>query len=473
MISKQPINYPPPEIPFPFGVPFQMKLLKLLMLDGGLVDEAMRHLQPHYFETPELRWVCQRVQDYNNAYGGVPSIEVLRQISKYEQKLGHTLVPVLEQMDAANLQEEKFLKDHFLDWVKQNLFHQSFREATGLWNNGKRQDAIDHMQKKMEEVERVFWEKHDDEWLMSNIGQRQLAREHAWEDQIKPAIPTGIHQLDLILDGGLSPGELGIWIAYAKGGKSTLLMNHGAQAARFYKRVMHVILEGSKDLIANRYDAFFSQQAYGQVKKGGMDGAAYSALVQEYKILKDKILLVPMLDKWDYSILDLDARLKHYKRAHGWVPEMIIVDYGDLMHGRNGPYAAPWMSERDCFRDLKLISNRGFAVWTASQAQRPTTKSYNEHIHEIQVAQIAGGIEKVRVADFVGSINMTLEEKAGGLARLWAEVYRDNAAGKVIPLNTNLNHMAFVGVDAVQPSEHVHPGPVQKGIGLGYQTKGA
>ena len=472
MVTKQPVTHEPPDVPFPFGVPFQMKLLKLLMLDGGLVDEAMRHIQPHYFETPELRWCCQRLQDYHKAYGGLPTIDVLRQLAVHELKLSGTLHPVLDQMDQVHLQEEQFLKDHFLDWVKQNVFHQSFREATGLWNNNKRQEAIDHMQKRMEEVEKVHWEKYDDEWLYDAAGQRELAREHAWEDQIKPSIPTGIPGVDQVLDGGLAIGELGIWIAYSGHGKSTLLMNHGAEAARYGKRVAHFILEGSRSLIANRYDAYHSQIAYGLVKKGQMGGAAYQHMMQEYQFLKRRVLLIPLLEKWDYTILDIDARLKHYKRTHGWVPEMVIVDYGDLLHGRSPPYAAPWMSERDCFRDLKLLSNRGYAVWTASQAQRPTAKNYDITEHLIKIAQIAGGIEKVRVADFVGSINMTVQEKnETKQARLWCEKYRDAAAGKVVHVPMDLSMMTFGG-DVVHPSEHVHHGPSvgKQGIKMGYVT---
>jgi KaiC/GvpD/RAD55 family RecA-like ATPase len=473
-VAKQPVAYTPPDVPFPFDVGFQLKLLKMIMMDGGLVEEAMRHVQPHFFETPELRWVCGKVQDYYKTYGGVPTLDVLRQVSKFDKTQG-TLHPVLDQMHAVHLQEEQFIRDQFLDWVRQNIFHQSFREASGLWNNGKRQEAIDHMQLRIEEVQRVHWEKFDDEWLFDNAGTRELAREHAWDDQIKPAIPTGIDGVDQVLDGGLSPGELGIWIAYSGGGKSTLLMNHGAEAARFGKQVAHFILEGSRDLIANRYDAYFSKQAYGLVKKGQMGGKAYAEMMSEYQFMKRRLLLVPLLEKWDYSVLDIDARLKHYKRAFGWKPDMIIVDYGDLLHGRSGPYAAPWMSERDAFRDLKLLSNRGYAVWTASQAQRPTSKNWDITEHLIKTSSIAGGIEKVRVADFVGSINFTLQEKnETKLTRLWCEKYRDAASGKQVIVSMDLATMSFNGQLPEAP-QHVHSGPQFKttGIPLGYVEKPA
>ncbi len=460
----------PPDVPFPFDANFQMKLLKMISMDGGLVDEAMKHVQPHYFSTPELRWIAQQFVAYYQRYSGVPSIAVLQQLVNTVPKLKPTVDPLLYAMHTSHLQEGDFIKDKFLDWIRQCIFHRSFKEATSLWNNNKRDDAISLMQSRMEEMQRVHWETMDDGWLMEGAGARELARAEGFEDQLNFPISTSLPGVDQVLDGGLSPGELGIWIAYAKGGKSTLLMNHGAESARQYRPVLHFVLEGSRALVENRYDSYFSQWKYSDVKKGKMGGQAYKAMMQEYQTLHRQVLVCALLEKWDYSILDIDARLKHYRRMYGWKPEMIIIDYGDLLHGRSPPYQAPWMSERDCFRDMKLLSNRGYAVWTASQAQRPQGKNYDVDEHIIKVAQIAGGIEKVRVADFVGSINMTADEKQNGVARLWQEIYRDNEAGKLTYTKCDLSRMTLTGEIPI-PSAHMAQGASTHSMnGLGYST---
>ena len=457
-----------PDVPFPFGIHFQVKLLKLILMDHGIVVEALEQLKPQYFETPELRWVCHQIQQYFNAYGALPNIEVLRQYARqHDEKLTATLPAVLEQLDRTGVEEEAWIKDNFLEWVRQNVFHLSFREATALWNQGRRTEAIDHMRQKLDSVSEVQWKQHSHVWVAESYHQRALHREILQDEGRNPAIPTGVDVLDkTVLEGGLSPGELGIWIAYAKGGKSTMLMNHGATAAQGFKKVAHFVLEGSADLIVNRYDTFFAREAYHKVKFGTLDNAAHQRARHEYDQLKEKIVVIPLLEEWDYTILHIEAELRHLKRTRGWVPDLIIIDYGDLVSGRQRPYQAPWMSERDAFRDMKLLANRGFAVWSASQARRPDTKNFDVSAQCIKTSQIAGGIEKVRVADFIGSINATVEEKTQGLARLWAEMYRDNAAGKEIQVMTDINQMRFVGIDAKQPSVHVHSGPavVKKAI---------
>jgi hypothetical protein len=75
------------------------------------------------------------------------------------------------------------------------------------------------------------------------------------------------------------------------------------------------------------------------------------------------------------------------------------------------------------------LANRGYAVWSASQAQRPEKGAEND-AHWLHARQIADCYEKVRVADFLGSLNITNEERIAKVMRLYAELYRDNEADK-------------------------------------------
>jgi hypothetical protein len=61
---------------------------------------------------------------------------------------------------------------------------------------------------------------------------------------------------------------------------------------------------------------------------------------------------------------------------------------------------------------------------------------------------VSESLEKVRVADFIGTINVSYSEEAQGKARLFAELYRSGKKGIMIPVNTDLARMKFgVGVD--------------------------
>lgn len=438
----QPVSEP---IVFPFGVEFQIKLIKVLMLDNA-GDLIMYQVKPSYFESVELRWIYAEMFKYFEAYNSMPTWMVLKQLAyqSADPKFRPTIIQMLEYQEHLIVQDETWIRSKILEWIRQNIFHSAFKETKLLWDNGKRELAMDHMAKKMETINEAIWKKVDRAWFFEELGQREARRIHL--SSSPNSIVTGIPDLDKVMCGGLSPGELGIWIAYAKGGKSSLLMNHGAVAVRAqFKKVLHIVLEGSVSLIENRYDSWFSDSYYSSLKSGGLDSNRYNQLWTEYLHLKNKLIIRGFTEQWDYSILNVEEELKTIRKQYGWIPDLIIIDYGDLLQGRSKPYSSPWMSERDAFRDMKLLANRGFAIWTASQAQRPDTKNYDVVENLIKVNQIAGGIEKVRVADFIGSINATLEEKGKGIARLFAEAYRDNEAGKVIYINSDLSKMKMGG----------------------------
>jgi hypothetical protein len=62
----------------------------------------------------------------------------------------------------------------------------------------------------------------------------------------------------------------------------------------------------------------------------------------------------------------------------------------------------------------------------------------------VRSEHIADAIGKVRVADFYGSINRTIQEKEQDRARLFAEDYRKGEAGRVIEVATDYGHGRFV-----------------------------
>jgi replicative DNA helicase len=452
-----------PQAPFPFGPEFQLKLLKLLLVDDGTVDVVLHHLKPQFFSTPDMRWTFSEIWTYWAHYGRVPTLDVLRHLAQQKgEQLTPTILLLVDQLQHTGLSDHEWLKEQLVDWARANHFYATFKDAQALWNHGKRQEAMDFMHHRMDQLQEVMWKHKERSFLAKELSQRQQLREKKFQEygETGDAISTGIPDLDKVMGGGLSPGELGIWIAYAKGGKSTMLLNHAAVAASLYKRVVHFVLEGSTQQVQDRYDAFFARRDYWAVKTGQMDKQAYKDLFHYYQtIVRDHLVVIGLLEKFDYTILDINSELQQLRRSHGWSPDLIIIDYGDLLRGRHGPYKAGWESEVDAFRDMKLLANRGYAVWTASQARRPDTKNYDTNQHLLKTAQVAGAIEKARVTDFIGSLNATQEEKEYGWLRIFAELYRDNQAGKVISVATEPSQMRFVGVQKDPPSDHVHHGP--------------
>lgn len=438
MVERTPI--PQPTERFPFDVSFQMSLLRLLCEDDGFAHALGKYLQPYYFEHEVLAWAYSYAQRHIEQYGAMPSLAVLLQKTRMmDPRVAPVYTATIEQTMFAPMHDEQWLRDTVLDFVKRNIFARTFSESRELYNTGKVSQAYDLMMGRMEELHSVTWEEADDGWLADEYGVREMRR--GFEDPSENAIPTGFNWLDHILGGGLSLGELGIWIAYAKIGKTTMLVQHGKAAVRnSWIPTAHFVFEGSRRQVEDRYDASFSGEMYYKVKRGDTTADLYHKAFREYQLLKGRIVISGFTERWDYSVVDIHNKLKALRRSRGFMPKLLLVDYGDLLTGREKRYRSEYEKQKAAFRDLKSLANRGYALWTGSQAQRPE-KGKEEQAHLVKSRQIADAYDKIRVADFIGSINQTLDEKEAHVLRLYAELYRDAPADRWLPVEADLDRM--------------------------------
>lgn len=437
---------------FPFDVQFQKSLLRLIAEDDSFGAAAIVQLQPSYFETEILGWVFGFMRRFFEAHAAVPSMAA---IAQEVYKLDSTIRPiyggVVHEIQQSSLRDEVWLRDATLDFVKRNVFVRAFHEGRQLYNEGKTVEAYDLMMEQMDELSRVAWEPVDVSWHFDELQKRHTQRILAGPEQ--GAIPTGFPSLDHILNGGLHPGELGIWLAYPKIGKTTLLVVIGIAACRRQFKVLHIVLEGSKALIQDRYDSSFTREAYHAVKTGRMDPREYALALKEYEYLKGTCVIRSFVDKWDVSILDIDAELRRLERNHGWRPDLLIIDYADLMTGRHPElYRSETQSQRAAYRDVKRLTSRQYAIWTASQATRPNTKQMEEQ-HILYSNSVADTYEKVRAADFLGSLNQTPDEKNAKTMRLYHEMYRSNAAGQMASIYADSENMQMYEDPRLAPQE--------------------
>ena len=436
---------------FPFDAEFQKSLILLLTEDAQFASVVVPHLEARFFENEILAWAFSYGQQHKEKYEFFPSIAVLKQqVRQLDPKYQAMYHQALEQIEKASLADVAWMRDAVLDFVKRNIFVRTYHESRALYNSGKVEDAYDLMMQQMERLYRTAWQPVDEEWFFDDLPNRQNERLNT--DPHKESIGTGLPALDHIMGGGPSIGELATIIAYSKCGKTTCLTNFGAAATRQFRRVAHFVFEGKRQRVSAKYDAIFMDEFYNNVKRGEFSGAdTYRRAYEQYQMLRGNLVIRGYTEEWDYSVPDIHNDIKRWKRSHNWDPELLVVDYGDLIKGREKTYPNETEKQKAAFRDLKSLANRGYVVWTASQAQRPE-KGAEDLVHVIRSRMIADCYEKVRVSDFLCSHNFTREEKRQQRSRLLAELYRENEADQVIELFCNFAKMTITQWD---PDQHV------------------
>lgn len=457
----------------PFGPEFQQSLLHMLFDDSGFSRQVAPHVKPHYFDNHVHSWVWQWSQWYAAQYGAMPSYMALHDAIR--QNVAAESAPVygaiVEKIREERLKDsdESYLRDQVVDFVRRQHFKRLWTDARDLHNAGA-EGVYDLVMSGMEELMSIDTQTSDTrQWWAEEFTDRWVARQdRGTEDRIG----TGIPELDRTLGGGIDVGFLGVWLARAKAGKSTFLANLGAVAMRAYsKRVLHIPLEGSGSYIADRYDTIFTDDVYSAVRRGEADPRKFAIAAEEMKRLRSLMVIKAFTDEWAYNITHIWNEMKELKSNYGWEPDLIIVDYCDLLDSRT-PQKSTTEAQKHSFQDLKTLANRGYRVWTASQVQRPRDKDFDEAQDVLKSRDIADCYAKVRIADLVGSINQTRAEREQNVMRLFLELGRDVPTGHTFLVHSDFEKMRIGGPQEVQPLETlVHggtAGTVKAAPPLGY-----
>jgi len=220
-------------------------------------------------------------------------------------------------------------------------------------------------------------------------------------------ISTGWPSMDRKLYGGFNRGELNIFAAPSGGGKSLFLANLGVNWALAGLNVLYLTFELSEGLVAMRLDSMVTGIGTREI----------------FKNIDDVELKVKMIGKKSGNIQvkylpsgkncnDIRSYLKEYQVKTGHRPDVLLIDYLDLMM----PLAVKVNAENLYIKD-KYVSEelRNLAMETksilvtASQLNRSAVEEIEfDHSH------IAGGLSKIQTADNVIGIFQTKSMKEHG-----------------------------------------------------------
>lgn len=263
----------------------------------------------------------------------------------------------------------------------------------------------------------------------------------------------GIPQLDRISVGPAAKQML-LYIAPKGSGKSWLSVHVGRQGLMQRAKVVHVSLEMDEARVLARY----YQSFFGIARRP--DSYAYAALeIDELerltgfkiaknkprldfsdpeikKILRGKVkhwgarferLVIKSFPSGTLTVSQLRGYLDYLEMAHKFIPNILIVDYPDLMRQDSDNLR---VSLGRTFVDLRgLADERNLALVAPTQSNRSGIGA-----KRVSSGNTSEDISKVFTADTVLSYSQTDAEKQLGLARLTVEHARDTETGTCVLL---------------------------------------
>lgn len=393
----------------------QLSLLRTMISDAELFTRVINIFNPENFDK-SLRPVAKLLKEHSDKYRTLPDPEIIKASTGVD-------IPLLDEVKADR-------KEWFLDKFEAFTKKEELERAIVA--------AFEMLQKdKFESIEK----------LVKDAVQISLTRDMGTDYFDSPSsrlekyfssggqVSTGWPQLDKLLHGGFSRGELNIFAGGSGSGKSLVMMNIALNWLQQGLNGVYITLELSEELTGLRTDAMLTNRSTRDIRKDISSAELMIKMVGK-KSGNYQIKALPAQS----NINHVRAFLKEFEIASGHKLDFVMIDYLDLLM----PVSAK-VSPSDLFVKDKYVSEElrnlakelGMLMVTASQLNRTAVDEIEfDHSH------ISGGISKINTADNVFGIFTSRSMRERGQYQLQCMKSRSSTGvGQKIELEYNVETM--------------------------------
>jgi KaiC/GvpD/RAD55 family RecA-like ATPase len=258
---------------------------------------------------------------------------------------------------------------------------------------------------------------------------------------------TGWPNVDKRLYGGYKRGELNIWCAVSGGGKSLFLANQAVNFAISGLNVIYFTFELSEELVSMRIDSMVTGIPSKEV----------------FKQMDDVELKVKMIGKKSGGIQikylptgkncnDLRSYIKEYRIRSGITPDILVVDYLDLMMpvGVKVDPSNLFIKDKYVSEELRnLAMETQTIVVSAAQFNRTGVDELEfDHSH------ISGGLSKIQTADNVFGIFTSRAMREQGRYQIqFMKTRSSSGVGQKVDLDFDVDTLKITDPDDEQEVE--------------------
>jgi replicative DNA helicase len=398
-----------------FGKNFQEGLCQLILEDRPFADQIIEVLDINFLELSYLRTFVRRVFSYRDKYNVHPSRKIMMTLLRSElEKETDTDKQQVRSYFAricnSEVEGRSYIKEVALDFCRKQKLKEAMIESVRLLQTS----SFDEISSVINAALKLGSDNDFGHDYVKDFEAR-------FQLKTRNAISTGWNEIDSLCSGGLGAGELGVVIAPTGAGKSMVLTHLGSQAVKDGKTVIHYTLELSDAAIGNRYDSCLSGVPLGEL---------YQLKELVYETVQDieGTLIIKEYPTKSASTRTLSTHLEKL-RKRDIVPDIIIVDYGDLL--RPVHYQKEKRNELESiYEELRAIAQENKCpLWTASQTNR---SGLNAEV--ITMESISEAFNKCFVADFIFSVSRTIDDKNNNTGRVFVAKNRNGPDGLVYPI---------------------------------------
>lgn len=400
------------------GKNYQEKVVHALLQDYMFAEQMADVIQPKYFDVKYLQDIVKSYYDHKIKYKTYPSTDILEvMLTRHESSdplISVQIRDYLNKVKETTLNGDKgFIEESSLEFCKKQSLKDGLIKAIDMMESGN-YDSIQNVIKES----------------LNRGGPRDLGHDYTDVDgfairgqkSVRKPIPTGWPVIDAAFNGGWERSTLTTFIAPTGAGKSMFLVNCGAAGVEQGLNVVYVTLEMADWKIGLRFDSYYSGVEINNVSDN-----------QEHVMneVNGKVKGRLFIKEWPTktaSVQTIRAYLQRLQATKEFIPDMLIVDYADLLRGSKG-YADKRFELEGVYEELRALSQEfKIIVITADQTNRSGLD-----MEVVTIGQIGESYAKATVCDVIMTISRRMEDKQSDSGRLFLAKSRLGQDGMVFP----------------------------------------
>lgn len=410
-----------------YGPRFEEKFVICLLQDKEFAEQCVEAFDQESIDADYLKEIVRIILAYYKKYKEFPSITNL------EMLVNQIKDDPIRKLSLEFVVKAKIESDHDLEYVKD--------ESIEFLKNKAMVHAVMHsvdliQQEQYGQIKKVI------DVALGTCASRDLGHDYfealgsRTDECVRSPIPTGWDEIDKNLSahtndlGGLSGGELGVFIAPTGTGKSMALVHVGAAALKQGKTVVHYTLELKDIDVGLRYDACLTGYPIGKIR------IYKDEIAEKLKQYEDCKLIIKEYPTKSVGIFAIEHHLEQLRRMRIF-PDLIIIDYADLL--RMEDLESVYMSQANNYEQLRRIAGEwGLPIWTASQGNREAVGA-----KIVDITHIAESYGKACVADVILSISRTNHDKVLDSGRIFLLKNRVGRDGLIFPAKMDYSNVTI------------------------------
>ena len=400
----------------------QTLFLRMMITDAELYTRVMNIMNPLNFER-NLRPVAEFMVEHAQKYHVLPEPTQIKAVT------GQSIDPIEEIAEG----HTEFFLQEFENFTKRQELERAILTAAEMLENGE----YDPVEKLIKDAVQIS--------LQRDMGTDYFAdpkdRLNKYFNQ-GGQVSTGWPQMDRLMYGGMSRGELNIFAGGSGSGKSLVMMNLALNFLKQGYSGIYITLELSEELTALRTDAMLTSMSTKDIRKD-LDGTELKVKIAAKKYGKYRVKGLPAQS----NVNAIRSYIKEVQIQTGIEVDFVMIDYLDLVM----PVSVK-VNPNDQFIKDKYVSEElrnlakelGVLMITASQLNRTAVEEIEfDHSH------IAGGISKINTADYVFGIFTSRSMRERGKYQIQCMKSRSSTGvGQKIDLEYDVETMRITDEDS-------------------------